>query len=161
MTCRKIFAALQSFCLTFLLCSCGRVESPNHKGDVAIWYEAFNTKDPALVDKILGADWDDIPPAPGQVAGRQGAKDILAQLVAGFPDLRLTIKDVMQDGDKVIVRSEITGTQTGPFMGFLPKNRRISIQAIDIHQLRDGKIIRSWHTEDWMTAMRQLGAFEK
>jgi predicted ester cyclase len=67
----------------------------------------------------------------------------------------------LQDGDKVIVRSEIAGTQTGPFMGFPPKNRKISIQAIDVHQFEDGKIIRSWHTEDWMTAARQMGAFEK
>jgi steroid delta-isomerase-like uncharacterized protein len=136
--------------------SCTHQANANYKNDVLVWYDAFNQKDPALVDKILSASWDDVPPAPGQAPGRKGAKDILAELTTAFPDLKLTIKDVLQDGSKVIVRSEITGTQTGPFLGVPPKNRKISIQAIDIHQFEDGKIVRSWHTEDWMTGLRQL-----
>ncbi|AKU95033.1 hypothetical protein AKJ09_01697 [Labilithrix luteola] len=136
--------------------SCTHQANTSHKNDVLVWYDAFNQKDPALVDKILSASWDDVPPAPGQAPGRQGAKDILVELTTAFPDLKLTIKDVLQDGNKVIVRSEITGTQTGPFLGVPPRNRKISIQAIDIHQFEDGKIVRSWHTEDWMTGLRQL-----
>jgi hypothetical protein len=33
----------------------------------------------------------------------------------------------------------------------------MTIQAVDIHEIRDGKIVRTWHTEDWMTGFRQLG----
>jgi len=33
----------------------------------------------------------------------------------------------------------------------------LTIQAVDIHQIKDGKIIRTWHTEDWMSGLRQLG----
>jgi hypothetical protein len=36
----------------------------------------------------------------------------------------------------------------------------MTIQTIDIHELNDGKIIRTWHSEDWLTALHQLGAFE-
>jgi steroid delta-isomerase-like uncharacterized protein len=143
-----------------MTCSCAHAASNNNKNDVMLWYDAFNTKDPALVDKILGAKWDDVPPAPGQAPGRQGAKAILVELTTAFPDLKLTVKDILQDGDKVVVRSEITGTQSGPFMGFPAKNRKIAIQAIDIHQFEQGKIVRSWHTEDWMTALRQMEAFQ-
>ena len=39
--------------------------------------------------------------------------------------------------------------------------RRLSIQAVDIHEFKDGKILRTWHTEDWMTGLNQLGAFER
>jgi hypothetical protein len=48
-----------------LLTSCAHVENGSYKEDVTTWYAAFNTKDPALVDKILAASWDDLPPAPG------------------------------------------------------------------------------------------------
>ncbi|MGH2397194.1 MAG: ester cyclase [bacterium] len=129
--------------------------------DVALWYEAFNRKDPALLERILSEKWVDIPPVPGQPAGPEGAKQILIELTTAFPDLAITIEDVLQDGNKVIVRSEIAGTQRNAFMGFPTKNRRMAIQAIDIHEFKDGKIVRTWHTEDWMTGFHQLGILGK
>ena len=129
--------------------------------DVTLWYEAFNRKDPALLHRILSEKWVDIPPAPGQPAGPEGAKQILVELTTAFPDLTIRIEEVLQDGNKVIVRSEIAGTQRNAFMGFPAKNRKMVIQAIDIHEFKDGKILRTWHTEDWMTGFHQLGIFEK
>jgi steroid delta-isomerase-like uncharacterized protein len=78
-----------------------------------------------------------------------------------LPDLELTIKDILQDGSKVIVRAEMAGTQRRTFLGFPSKNRKMVIQVVDIHEVRDGRIVRTWHTEDWMTGLRQLGVFEK
>jgi len=46
-------------------------------------------------------------------------------------------------------------------MGFPAKDRTMTIQTIDIHEFNDGKIVRTWHNEDWLTALHQLGAFEK
>jgi len=132
-----------------------------YKKDVTLWYEAFNMKDPALLDRILSENWVDIPTAPGQPAGREGVKPLLAQLTTTFPDFKVSIEEILQDGNKVIVRSEITGTQRETFMGFPAKNRTMTIQAVDIHEFKDQKIVRTWHTEDWMTGLRQLGVFEK
>jgi steroid delta-isomerase-like uncharacterized protein len=129
--------------------------------DVTLFYEAFNKKDSAVLDRILSESWVDVPVAPGQPAGREGAKHILRDLSTTFPDLNVSIQEIIQDGNKVAVRSQITGTQKATFMGIVPKNRTISIQAIDIHEFRDGKIVRTWHTEDWMSGLHQLGAFEK
>ena len=83
------------------------------------------------------------------------------ELTTAFPDLDITIEDVLQDGNKVIVRSKISGTHRGALMGFPAKNRKMSIQAIDIHEFKDGKIVRTWHTEDWMSGLHQLGVFDK
>ena len=132
-----------------------------YKKDVVRWYEAFDRKAPALLDGILSDQWVDIPPAPGQLPGRQGAKDLLAQLTAAFPDLAIKIEDVLQDGNKVTVRSEISGTQRGPFMGRPGQNRKMTIQAIDIHEFKDGRIVRTWHTEDWLTGLHQLGVLDE
>ncbi len=130
------------------------------KKAVALWYDAFARKDAALLDRILDGRWVDIPPAPGRPPGPAGAKQILAELTTTFPDLDIRVEDVLQDGNKVIVRSMISGTQRAAFLGIPAANRRMSIQAIDIHELEDGKIIRTWHTEDWMTGLQQLGAFD-
>jgi steroid delta-isomerase-like uncharacterized protein len=127
------------------------------KKDVLIWYNAFNENAPALLDRVLDKNWVDIPAAPGAPDGPEGDKRTLVQLIATFPDFRVEVREVLQDGSKVIVRSEITGTQKGAFLGIAPKNRPFSIQAVDIHEFKDGKIIRTWHTEDWMTGLHQLG----
>ena len=131
------------------------------KTTVALWYDAFSKKDPTLLERILSEGWVDIPPAPNQPPGPEGAKQILVELTTAFPDLKITIEDVLQDGSKVIVRSKIEGTQRNALMGFPAKNRKLAIQAIDIHEFKDGKIVRTWHTEDWLTGLRQLGVFEK
>jgi len=78
-----------------------------------------------------------------------------AQSTAGF------VSVAASNGDKVIVRAEMAGTQRESFMGFPAKNRKMTIQVVDIHEFKDGKIVRTWHTEDWMTGLRQLGVFEK
>jgi steroid delta-isomerase-like uncharacterized protein len=129
--------------------------------DVAVWYDIFNKREPALAQQIISEDWIDIPAAPGQPSGRKGVEFILNDLFRTFPDFTITPAEILRDGNKVVVRSELTGTQRAPFMGFPAKNRRMAIQTIDIHEFKDGKIVRTWHNEDWLTALHQLGAFEQ
>jgi steroid delta-isomerase-like uncharacterized protein len=143
---------------------CASVEAQDMNSDkkvVALWYEAFNKNDPAILNRILSNRWVDIPAAPGQADGPEGVKPLLTMLTTTFPDLNLTIKDMLQDGNKIVVRAEMAGTQREAFMGSPSKNRKMNIQVVDIHELKDGKIIRTWHTEDWMSGLRQLGVFEK
>jgi steroid delta-isomerase-like uncharacterized protein len=148
--------------LAALLWSSARADDTSaYKKDVVLWYDAFTNHDPALLDRILGETWVDIPSAPGLPSGPRAAKDTLTLLTTTFPDLKVTIDDILQDGDKVVVRFHITGTQKASFVGFPAKNRTLSIQAVDIHEFKDGKIVRTWHTEDWMTGLRQLGVFDK
>ena len=128
--------------LCLILCSCAQTEGMNtYKKDVTLWYEAFNKKNPALLDSILSENWVDIPAAPGQPPGREGAKHILVELTTTFPDLKVMIEEVLQEGNKVIVRSTITGTQSVPFMGFPAKNRTMTMQAVDIHELESGEFL--------------------
>lgn len=133
----------------------------SQKSIVMLWYQAFDKHDPALLDKVLSETWADIPPAPNQPPGPAGAKQILAELTQAMPDLKIAVLDMLHDGNKVTVRSEISGTHKSALMGFPAKGRKLTIQAIDIHELKGGKIIRTWHTEDWLTGLHQLGMFEK
>src|ERR1700730_13850242 len=118
--------------------------------DITIWYDAFNKRDPALAQQIMSEDWIDIPAAPGQPPGRKGVEYILNDLSKVFPDFQITPAEILQDGAKGIVRSELAGTQRTPFVGFAAKGRKMTIQTIDIHEFKDGKIVRTWHTEDWL-----------
>jgi steroid delta-isomerase-like uncharacterized protein len=125
---------------------------------VRLWYEAFATKRPALLDDLLAPGWVDIPSPPGERAGPDAAKKTLVLLTTAFPDFDIRIEDIIADGDKVVVRSRITGTQKLAFAGIPARGGRLDIQAIDIHEFKAGRVVRTWHTEDWMTGLRQLGA---
>ena len=97
--------------------------------------------------------------APSEVLPRSPVVKLKVEVVRS-PRRRKTI-EATKDGNKVVVRSEITGTHKAAFIGFPAKNGKLAIQAIDIHEFRDGKIARTWHSEDWLTGLHQLGAFEK
>ena len=144
-----------------MVTSADAADRNSYKKTVTLWYQAFDKNDPELLDKVLSDGWIDIPPAPNQPPGPAGAKQILAELTTAFPDLKIVIRDVLQDGNKVTVRSEISGTHRAALMGFPAKNRKMIIQAIDIHEFKEGKIVRTWHTEDWLTGLHQLGVFDK
>lgn len=134
-------------------------EPRDYKREAAIWYEAFSQHDPQLLGSVLADDWYETPSA--ERGGREAGMKLLVSLTTAFPDFKAEVRDMIQEGDKVVVRSELTGTQAGAFAGFPSKGRKLSIQAIDIHEFKDGKIVRTWHSEDWMTGLHQLGIFEK
>jgi steroid delta-isomerase-like uncharacterized protein len=121
------------------------------------WYEAFANHDAGLLEKILAPSWIDIPSPPDVPPGPEGAKAAMAMLVTAFPDFDIKIEDIIQDGNKVVVRSTITGTQRQGFAGLPATAGSIKIQAVDIHEIENGKIARTWHTEGWMTGLRELG----
>ncbi|SBV32569.1 protein of unknown function [uncultured Sphingopyxis sp.] len=59
---------------------------------------------------------------------------------------------MIRDSNKVVVRSTITGTQKAAWLGPPATGRTMRIQAVDIHEFEGGQVVRTWHTEDWMTA---------
>src|SRR5438045_522930 len=85
----------------------------SYKQDVSCWYAAFTNKDPTLLDGILSERWVDIPPAPDQPPGPEGLNQLLVQLTTTFPDLKCTIEEVLQDGNKVsfVQRSQARKTE--------------------------------------------------
>jgi predicted ester cyclase len=128
---------------------------------VAPFYEMLNapaTKDlKALADQALALDWKSYS-GENEFKGR----DAFVAQVAGFgkliPDLRWEIKDTLVDGNRIIVRSEASGTPTGPFFGVQPTGKSFRIMTIDIHTIEDGKAVTAHHVEDWAGAIRQLTA---
>ena len=96
----------------------------------------------------------------GNYSGKNKTRDAFLGQVGGFgqliPDLNWAIEGIHQDGAFVTVRSRATGTPKGPLFGVDGEGRSFDIMTIDIHQLDDGKIIRTYHVEDWASALQQL-----
>ena len=88
------------------------------------------------------------------------SREEFIQQVIGFgkliPDLRWEMKEVLCDGNRIIVRSEATGTPAADFMGVPHAGKRFSVMTIDIHTVEGGKLVTAYHVEDWASALRQL-----
>ena len=122
-------------------------------------YRAFSDKNPDLLDLAVTQDWDDIPLAPGQGPGSEGFKPLLAGFIAAFPDINITVHDMLQEPGKIAVRAEITGTHQGEFMGIAPTGRRISVRLHEFHLLNGERVTTTWHMEDWFAMFQQIGQF--
>lgn len=79
-------------------------------------------------------------------------------LTSSFPDLRFTLEDVIAEKDKVVVSWVIFGTHKGDFMNIAATGKKVSVEGITIHYIRDGKILDSNARWDAMGLLRQLGA---
>lgn len=126
---------------------------------IAPFYDALNNpaaKDvAALVTSVAAPEWR-------SYAGETQSKsreEFIAQAI-GFgkliPDLAWTIKEVLVAGDRIIVRSEASGTPAGDFFGVPHTGRGFRIMTIDIHTVADGRLVAAHHVEDWAGAIRQL-----
>lgn len=101
-------------------------------------------------------DWVSI----GDYSGNNKTREAFLGQMGGFakliPDLDWDIQAMHQDGNFVTVRSRATGTPTGPLFGVDGEGRSFDIMTIDVHELVNGEIVRSWHVEDWASALQQL-----
>ncbi|WP_195180398.1 ester cyclase [Mesorhizobium sp. INR15] len=127
---------------------------------IKLFYDAISQDKPDLLDKVLAKNWEDVPPNPGQGLGRDAMKPVIDGFHKTFADMHVVNDQIIDAGKFVIVRSTISGTQVGPFAGFKAKNQPFKVMAVDIHEFEDGKVVRTWHVEDWLGGLFQMGAFQ-
>lgn len=110
--------------------------------------------EPDLLDEVLAPDWQDIPSLPGQPLGPAGMKPHIRQFHEAFADARVILHDVVAAPGLVAVRGALAGTLRGEFLGVTAPGHRDEITIHEFHEIRDGRIRRSWHLEDlhgWRT----------
>jgi steroid delta-isomerase-like uncharacterized protein len=118
----------------------------------AVWNEG----DMQTVDDVVVPDFVQHVGMVNQ--GREGIHRFFAMVRAAFPDIRNTADEVLADGDKVYVRSTITGTHRGTFFGVPPTGKAVNFTAMNIIRLHDGQLVENWGEQDLAGLMRQLGA---
>jgi predicted ester cyclase len=119
--------------------------------------EVYNRGDLDLVDEVAAADLV-IHSGPQDIRGREGAKQYVAALRAGFPDLRFTIEDQVAEGDMVVTRWSARGTHRGEFQGVTATDREVRLAGTDIDRIVGGKVVECWAHVDELGLLRQLGA---
>ena len=93
----------------------------------------------------------------GLPPGLSAIQQFVAVLDTAFPDRHLSIDDVLAEGDKVVVRTTMTGTHQGEMQGIPATGKPVTQPAITIFRLTNGKIAEGWYASDNLSMMQQLG----
>jgi predicted ester cyclase len=106
--------------------------------------EAVNAGDVERIDDFF----------PPEVAER--VKAGCTAYLQAFPDLHSSLDEVLEQGDRVMVRGTITGTHDGPIKGVEPTGRHVAIEFAESYVVRDGRFVAYWCLADVAGLMRQL-----
>ena len=130
---------------------------------IAPWYSLFNVASrgdvKAIQEQVLTADYQSCSGyLPGECWGRDTSIKVVGNFANSIPDMTFEVKEVLVAGDRVIVRGEVDGTPAGDLFGVPHTGKSFKIMTIDIQTIKDGKIARTFHMENWLSALAQLRA---
>jgi len=117
-------------------------------------YDAVNSGNLALLEKFV---------APGYVEHSEGFRGVepfrqqITAFRAAFPDLHMSIDDLLIDGDRFASRTTVTGTHAGDLMGIPATGKHISVEAVDMGRIQNGQAQERWGGLDMYSLLTQLG----
>ena len=135
--------------------------SDNNKALTQRWFEEVWNKGRAdAISEMFAADGiahglsDD---GGNPLCGPEGFKEFHAKFRSAFPDIVVTIEDMVAEGDKVAARCSVRGKHTGDSLGFAATNAPVEFTGISIIRIKDDKIVEGWNNFDFMRMNQQLG----
>jgi steroid delta-isomerase-like uncharacterized protein len=121
------------------------------------WEEVANQKNLDLIEELFAPDlvWHE---PDREIQGYEQAKQYMSKFFGAFPDINVTVDDVIAEGDKVVTRYTGRGTHQGEAEDFgPPTGRQIEFQGISIYRFEGGKIVEEWALFDNLRILQQLG----
>ncbi len=121
------------------------------------WEEIVNKRNPDAIEEIYAPDFVWHEP-DGDIQGYEQAKQFVSTFFKGFPDINITVEDVIAEGNQAVSRYTIRGTHQGETEEFgPPTEKQMELKGITIHRIEDGKIVEEWERYDNLSVLQQLG----
>src|SRR5688500_14508985 len=123
------------------------------------WLEGvWNRKNVDTIDEMFAADgvMHGLGENGRALPGPQAFKPFHAKFIGAFPDIHITINDVITEGDRCAVRFTCEGTHRGGHLGVPPTNRRVVFTAMAFARFRNGQLVEGWNEIDGVGLMQQL-----
>ncbi|HYU32794.1 MAG TPA: ester cyclase [Thermoanaerobaculia bacterium] len=95
---------------------------------------------------------------PSAARGPEAVRQFIRVFRSAFPDLRVTVLDQIGEGERVVTRWQMEGTQKNRLMGIEATHRFMRIEGIRIDRIANGRIAETWNKWDTLDMLRQLGA---
>ncbi|HXR32609.1 MAG TPA: ester cyclase [Verrucomicrobiae bacterium] len=124
-----------------------------------LYDEVWNKRKLDLVPELISPSHALLDPLlSGSQVGPEPYRRRIQEFAASFPDLRFTLDDLIAEKEKVAAAWVFSGTHKGDFMNIPATGKKVSVEGITIHYIRNGKILDSNARWDAMGLLRQLGA---
>jgi steroid delta-isomerase-like uncharacterized protein len=134
------------------------VSEDENKAVVRRWIESYNDRDmQAEADARAPGFVAYVPGAPGPLDSEAWTHFIVG-FAEAFPDLRLTVEDILPEGNMVAARVTFHGTHRGEFQGIPPTDKQVTFSGIEVDRMVGGKVEEHWVELDLLGLMQQLGA---
>ena len=111
----------------------------------------------AIFDELLARDYVYHMSRRPKPLTRKEYEELMRAIRAAFPDQRVTVEDMIAEGDKVVTRYTSSGTHKGDFMGIPATGNKVVATGIVISRIAEGKIAEEWEEFDGVGFMQQLG----
>jgi predicted ester cyclase len=109
-----------------------------------------------VYDELVSVDAVDHSALPTQRPGVEGFKDRARMLHAAFGGPRVTVEDLIVQGDRMAWRWTMVGTHLAPLLGVAATGRPIRMTGMNIELIRDGKVVEHWSSPDLLGTLRQI-----
>ena len=134
------------------------MSTEENKVRVRRFYEkVFNQKNLAAIDDFVAPNVIDHSLPPGAPGGIEGVRLTIGMFVTAFPDLNLTLEDVIAESDRVVVRWTMRGTHQGASLGMPPTGKQFTLPGISLIRLDGSIAAETWAIFDQMVLLQQLG----
>jgi steroid delta-isomerase-like uncharacterized protein len=121
-------------------------------------YERLNAGNHSGFADLIAENFIEHEEIPGIPPTKAGVLEYFRMLTSAFPDLQMTVDDIIASGDKAVARVTFSGTHKGAFMGVPPTHKQVQMKLIDIMQFDgSGLVSAHWGIADMMSLMQQLG----
>ncbi len=118
--------------------------------------EELNRGSLDIVDQLFAPNY--VYHGPVEAKGPEGFKQFWSMATSAFPDLKMTIDDMIAEGDKVVTLYTLSGTHKSDFMGIPASGNQVKVPVTLIVRFKDGKEEEAWGRADMLTLLQQLGA---
>jgi steroid delta-isomerase-like uncharacterized protein len=136
-------------------------QATSNKATFRHFHDAVNSGDMDLISNMIDEAFEpDVQiraPLPVEATGAQALKQVWATLLRAYPDLHITVEDLIAEGDKLVCRNVVTGTHRGEYMGIPPTGKSVTYNEIFIVRFEGGRIAETWGVVDVLSQMNQLG----
>jgi steroid delta-isomerase-like uncharacterized protein len=120
--------------------------------------EVWNRGNLSVVDELFTPNYEHHDASsPDFGRGPESEKKRAALYRTAFPDLQLTIEDIIAEGQTVVARWSCRGTHKGDLSGIAPTGKQVTISGVSIARFTNGKMVEGWVNWDALGLMHQLG----
>ena len=115
-----------------------------HRDLARRWFDdVWNHKRDTAVHQLLGKDAV-CHMEGGDFVGPDRFLETRAALFAAFPDIEVVVEDVVEDGDRAVVRWRAAGHHRGELLGIPASGREVKFRGMTWMLFRDGKVVEGW-----------------